>query len=294
MSAQELSSTVVEPAVAERSRVWKRLAASWRARISAAYILLVLILSVGAPLIAPYSPIEQDLANVLSPPDGIHILGTDDIGRDVFSRLIYAAPVSLSASLLAVIIAVAIGVPFGLLLGYAGGIVDEIGSRIIDTLMSFPGIVLAIGVTGVLGIGVINAMIAVGIIFSPILARLTRAQTMVVRKAAYVTAAEGFGVSPLRIVVRHILPNAVQPLIVQIAFLMAMALLAEASLSFLGLGVQPPFPSWGGMLAKAYGYMEIAPEQTYPAGLAILFTSLAFSQLGEALRRALDVTLIER
>jgi peptide/nickel transport system permease protein len=150
--------------------------------------------------------------------------------------------------------------------------------------------VLAIGVTGALGIGLTNAMLAVGIVFAPGLARLMRAQTLVVKQELYVDASRCFGASLWRILLRHVMPNAVQPVIVQVTLLLAVALLAEASLSFLGLGVQPPQPSWGGMLARAYNYMELAPEQMYAPGIAILLTALAFNTLGEALRQALDPT----
>ena len=164
-------------------------------------------------------------------------------------------------------------------------------SRVIDTLLSFPAIVLAIAVTGALGIGLTNGMIAVGIVFSPQLARLVRAQTLIVKQELYVDAARVFGAGVGRILWKHVVPNAIQPVIVQVTLLLAVALLAEASLSFLGLGVQPPQPSWGAMLARAYHYMEIAPEQMYAPGLAILLTALAFNALGESVRVALDPTM---
>jgi len=247
-------------------------------------------LALAAPIIAPYPPTAQNLGNMLAEPSWQHWMGTDDLGRDVLSRLIHGAPSTLFASFLAVSVATVIGVPVGLLAGFMGGWVDDIISRVIDTLLSFPGIVLAIGVTGALGIGLTNAMIAVGIVFSPGLARLMRAQTLVVKQELYVDASRCFGASLGRILVKHVAPNAIQPVIVQVTLLLAVALLAEASLSFLGLGVQPPLPSWGGMLARAYNYMEIAPEQMYAPGIAILLTALAFNTLGEALRQALDPT----
>jgi peptide/nickel transport system permease protein len=259
----------------------------------AAMVFLVLILVVGllAPVLAPYDPIKQDLDQMMLGPGQAHWLGTDDLGRDVFSRLVYGAPVSLYACTLAVGIAVVVGVPFGLVIAFAGGWVDQAGSRVVDTLLSFPAIVLAIGVTGALGISTTHAMVAVGVVFSPILARVVRAQTLVVKQSLYIDAARSFGAPPWRIVLRHIVPNALQPVIVQITLSLAMALLAEAGLSFLGLGVQPPEPSWGNMLARAYGYMEIAPEQMYPPGLAILLTTLSFNALGEWLRLVLDPTM---
>src|SRR5690606_32194467 len=227
-------------------------------------------LAVLAPWVAPYPPNEQNVMDTLQPPSEQYLLGTDDLGRDVLSRLIYGAPASLYASFLAVAIAIAIGVPFGLISGLLGGWVDRVISRLIDTLLSFPGIVLAIGVTGALGIGLTHGMIAVGLVFSPMLARLARAQTLVVKNELYVDAARCFGATSGRILLRHILPNAVQPLIVQVTILLAAALLAEASLSFLGLGVQPPDVSWGAMLARAYIYIDLTPEQMYAPGIAIL------------------------
>ena len=258
--------------------------------VSLFFLVGMFVLAVLAPWIAPYSPTGQDLADTLAEPSWQHWMGTDDLGRDVLSRLINGAPASLFASFLAVSVATAIGVPVGLLAGFMGGWVDDVISRVIDTLLSFPGIVLAIGVTGALGIGLTNAMVAVGIVFAPGLARLMRAQTLVVKQELYVDASRCFGASMGRILLKHVGPNAVQPVIVQVTLLLAVALLAEASLSFLGLGVQPPLPSWGGMLARAYNYMELAPEQMYAPGIAILLTALAFNTLGEALRVALDPT----
>lgn len=254
------------------------------------FLVALFAMAALAPWIAPYSPTVQNLGNTLAEPSWEHWMGTDDLGRDVLSRLIHGAPASLFASFLAVSVAAMIGVPVGLLAGFMGGWVDDAISRAIDTLLSFPGIVLAIGVTGALGIGLTNAMLAVGIVFSPGLARLTRAQTLVVKQELFVDASRCFGASLPRILLKHVAPNAIQPVIVQITLLLAVALLAEASLSFLGLGVQPPQPSWGGMLARAYNYMELAPEQMYAPGIAILFTALAFNTLGEALRQALDPT----
>jgi peptide/nickel transport system permease protein len=261
-----------------------------RAALSVAYLSALVVVAAGAPLAAPYSPVAQDIANALQSPDGAHLLGTDDLGRDVLSRLIYGASTTLYASFLAVAVACVIGVPVGLAAGLLGGWADEIISRLIDTLLSFPAIVLAIAVTGALGVGLTNGMIAVGIVFSPSLARLARAQALVAKRHLYVDAARGVGASPARIVWRHILPNVIQPIIVQVTTLLAVALLAESSLSFLGLGVQPPQPSWGAMLARAYGYMDIAPDQMYAPGIAIMLTALAFNALGESLRVVLDPT----
>ncbi|MCL1478435.1 MAG: ABC transporter permease [Marinobacter sp.] len=255
-------------------------------------VLLVIIgMAVFAPWIAPYSPTEQDYSKMLLEPSAEHWLGTDDLGRDVLSRLIHGASKSVFAAFLAVGIALLIGVPIGLLAGFMGGWIDAGISRLIDTLLSFPAIVLAVAVTGAMGIGLTNAMISVGIVFSPHLARLIRARTLVVREELYVDASRCFGASTTRLLIRHVTPNAIQPVIVQCTLLLAVALLAEASLSFLGLGVQPPDPSWGQMLARAYMYMEISPEQMYAPGLMIMITALTFNTLGESLRVALDPTM---
>jgi peptide/nickel transport system permease protein len=270
------------------------LARDRRAAITTGYLAFLILLALLAPWVTAYPPTAQDFAAILEPPSAAHWLGTDDLGRDVFSRLIHGAPASLYASVLAVSIATAVGAPLGLVAGFLGGWVDTIISRIIDTLLSFPGIVLAIGVTGALGIGLTNGMIACGLVFSPLMARLARAQTLVIKNELYIDAARCFGASNWRLIRHHILPNAVQPLIVQITLLLAAALLAEASLSFLGLGVQPPQPSWGGMLARAYIYMDIAPAQVYAPGFAIMATALAFNALGESLRVYLDPTMASR
>lgn len=281
-------------AVPLRARKRKNRFLSWlksdrRAAISLGFLVLLASLSLLANVIAPYSPLEQSM-DILAPPSAQHLLGTDDLGRDVFSRLVHGGPMTLYASFLAVCVGTLIGLPIGVVAGYLGGWVDTAIGRIIDTMLSFPSIVLAIAVTGALGIGLTNSMIAVGIVFSPGIARLIRVQTLIVKGELYVDAARTFGTTTSRVIFRHILPNAIQPVIVQVTLLLAAALLSEASLSFLGLGVQPPQPSWGQMLARAYSYMEIAPEQMYAPGLAILCTALAFNALGESLRTLLDPT----
>lgn len=258
------------------------------------FLLMLLCVSVAAPWVASHSPIDQDYAQILSPPSPAHWLGTDDLGRDVFSRLVYGGRASLYGAFLAVAVGTVLGVPVGLFAGFKGGLADDVISRVVDALLSFPGIVLAIAITGSLGAGLTNGMIAVGVVFAPVLARIARAQAMVVQRELYVDAARSFGATNTRILVRHIVPNAVQPVIVQITLMLALALLAEAGLSFLGLGVQPPAPSWGGMLTRAYHYMEVAPEQMFAPGFAILLTALAFNALGEKLRVVLDPTAKER
>ena len=281
-----------EPGPLRRFLRW--LASDLRAALSLAVLLGLLVVAAGAPWIAPYSPTAQDVNNMLAPPSTAHLLGTDDLGRDIFSRLIYGAPATVYASLLAVSVAIIIGLPVGLVAGFFGGWTDDLISRVIDTFLSFPAIVLAIAVTGALGIGLTNGMIAVGIVMFPSLARIVRARTLIVRQELYVDASRCFGAPAWHILWKHVLPNSLQPVIVQVTLLLAAALLAEASLSFLGLGIQPPNPSWGAMLARAYQYMEIAPEQMYAPGLAILVIALAFNALGESLRIVLDPTMKDR
>lgn len=273
------------------ARLWRWLRGDPRAAISLVVLIVVLAATALAPWLAPYGPNAQDLNAMLEGPSAAHWLGTDDLGRDVVSRLMYGGANSLYAALLAVIVGLVIGVPLGLIAGFAGGWVDTAISRLIDTFLSFPAIILAVAVTGAMGIGLTNAMVSVGIVFAPQLARLIRAQTLVVRQELYVEAARCFGASPARLLLKHILPNAIQPVIVQATLLLAIGLLAEASLSFLGLGVQPPDVSWGSMIARGYLYMSIVPEQMYAPGLAIMISAVAFNALGESARAALDPTL---
>lgn len=272
-------------------RLWRWLKGDPRASTSLIVLIVVLAATALAPWLAPYGPNAQDLNAMLEGPSAAHWLGTDDLGRDVVSRLMYGGANSLYAALLAVAVGLVIGVPLGLIAGFSGGWVDTIISRLIDTFLSFPAIILAVAVTGAMGIGLTNAMVSVGIVFAPQLARLIRAQTLVVRQELYVEAARCFGASPTRLLLKHILPNAIQPVIVQGTLLLAIGLLAEASLSFLGLGVQPPDVSWGSMIARGYLYMSIVPEQMYAPGLAIMISAVAFNALGESARAALDPTL---
>ena len=260
-----------------------------RAQFGVGFIVLILIAAVLAVLFAQ-DPLKQDLDNILDGPSLQHWLGTDDLGRDVFSRLLAGSLVSLRAASIAVGVALLIGVPLGLLAGFLGGVSDEIVMRGADTVLAFPGLVLAVGVVAMLGPGLTNAMIAVGIVFAPSLARLMRAQVMGVRNHLYVEAATTFGGSSWQLIKRHIVPNSIQPVIVQTSLLFAGALLAEAGLSFIGLGVQPPDPSWGSMLGRAYRFMRQAPMQMIAPGLIVMITALAFNSIGDSLRDELDPT----
>lgn len=278
-----------DPGLGRRVLNWLR--GDPRAALSLVVLVVILGAALLAPWLAPHDPTAQNFDQMLNGPSAAHWLGTDDLGRDVFSRLMHGGANSLYAALLAVAVALVIGVPLGLIAGFVGGWTDTLISRVIDTFLSFPAIILAVAVTGAMGIGLTNAMFSVGLVFAPQIARLIRARTLVVRQELYVDAARCFGASPLRLLLRHVLPNAIQPVIVQSTLLLAVALLAEASLSFLGLGVQPPDVSWGAMIARGYMYMSIVPEQMYAPGLIIMITAVAFNALGESLRAALDPTI---
>ena len=295
--AEVMSTEAIMPRLAPSrlaAALWRWMRRDLRAVLSIGYLAMLLIVSIFAPVIAPYSPIEQNVAKLLMPPSAAHWLGTDDLGRDVLSRLIWGAPNSLYASMLAVSVAIALGVPIGLLIGFVGGWLDEIVSRFIDALLSFPPIVLAIAVTGALGIGLTNAMLSVGIVFAPVLARIVRAQTLVVKSALYVDAARGFGASTFA---HHRPPHRAEcdP---------AGDRAGDADAGDRASGrSEPELPgarraaaaaSWGGMLARAYNYIEIAPAQMYAPGFAILLTALAFNALGESMRVALDPTMKRR
>lgn len=258
-------------------------------KLALAWVGLVLLCVLFAPWITTQDPDLQDLSAVMEGPSLDHWLGTDDLGRDVFTRMLAGARTSVVGVGVAMGVAVAIGIPIGLIAGFLGGWVDQVIMRVIDALLSFPALVLAVGIVGALGRGLTNAMVAVGIVFAPTIARLLRGQVMATKNRLYVDAARQYGSGSFRIITRHLLPNAIQPVIVQGAILVAMAFLAEAGLSFLGLGVQPPTASWGGMLNRASRFLRVAPaSQIYAPGLAIMFSALAFNVIGDALRDLLD------
>ena len=258
-----------------------------RSRLSTGFLLLLVAIALLAPLVSRYAPSAQDF-DPFTGPSWQHWLGTDDLGRDVWSRLVYGARASMVAAFIAVGIALAIGVPVGLVSGFRGGWVDVLLMRLADTLLSFPGIVIAIAITAVLGPGLVHSMTAVGIVFSPSVARVMRGQVLVTKERVYVEAAVTFGSPPWRTVLQHVVPNSVQPVIIQATFMLGLAVLAEASLSFVGLGVQYPDPSFGVMLQRAAQFISFKASGVYPPGLAIAFTVLAFNALGDGLRDALD------
>lgn len=280
-----------EPAVAHRSRLRTTVETVLRNRMAVTglvILVLLILVAIFAPALAPYSINEVDIPNRLSGPSALHWFGTDDLGRDVFSRVIIAARVSLQVGFIAVGIAVAIGVPVGLIAGYYGGWADSILMRLMDILFSIPAIVLAIAILAALGPDITNAMVAIGVVYTPIFARITRGSVLSLRQAVFVTAARSLGAADIRILRSHILPNVIAPIIVQTSLSLAFAILAEAALSFLGLGVQPPAPAWGRMLSEAQGFLQQAPWMAIFPGAAIFLTVFAFNAFGDGLRDALD------
>jgi peptide/nickel transport system permease protein len=265
-----------------------------RVLIFGALIILLVAIAALAPVLAPYDPIQTHPAQALKEPSLSHPLGTDNLGRDTLSRVIYGARISLSAAIIAVSIALIGGVSLGLIAGYLGGWPDSVLSRMIDAQLAFPGILLAIAITNALGPSLRNAMLAVGILGIPTYFRLTRGQVFQAREQEYVTAATVLGASRLRIVGRHIFPNIANPLIVAASLASSGAILSLAALSFLGIGSQPPEPDWGSMIQSATGYLSKYPWLSFGPGVAIFITVFSFHMLGDALRDALDPHLRNR
>jgi peptide/nickel transport system permease protein len=278
---------IATPQLSARARFLRRFRRQYPALIALAYLVLVTLAAIGAPLLATHDPLEQNLSGVLQQPGGAHVLGTDELGRDVYSRALYAGRISLVAAAQAVGVAVALGVVPGLVAGYAGRRVDAVIMRITDALMSFPPLILAIAFVGVLGPSLTNAMFVIGVIFAPRFVRLVRGTVLAIREETFIEASRSIGTRTRTVIARHVVPNALSPLIVQVSLTAAMAMLAEASLSFLGLGVQPPDASWGSMIERGFRYTAAAPWLTVFPGLLIALTVLAFNILGDGLRDSL-------
>jgi peptide/nickel transport system permease protein len=269
-------------------RMLLRLARRRGAMVGLAVVALFAAMALLAPWLAPYDPLQTSWSAVRKAPSAAHWFGTDEIGRDVLSRMIWGARASLLAGLVSVCISLSLGVPIGLAAGYIGRGVDALISRITDAMLACPFLILAIALAAFLGPSLTNAMIAIGISATPVFVRLTRAQVLAVKVEDYIEAARAVGNPHLRIALRHILPNVVAPLIVQATLAIAAAVIAEASLSFLGLGQQPPAPSWGSMLNTAKNYIDNAPWMAIWPGLSIFLLVLSFNLLGDGLRDALD------
>ena len=274
-----------------RERRWRTLRRAARARLApfgAAVMLLAIAVALLAPVLSPHDPLKQNLNRALARPDWTHPMGTDNVGRDVLSRVIWGTRVSLVAGFGSVAIAVLSGGLLGLLAGYAGGRVDGLVMRVMDAVLSFPPLVLALALGAVLGAGLTGVVIALGVVYTPTFARLMRGQVLAITAREYVDAARALGVPGWRIAWSHVLPNATAPIVVQASLSVAFAILAEASLSFLGLGVQPPAASWGSMINAGRGYLQQAPWIVFGPGAALFVTVLGLNFVGDAIRDALD------
>ena len=282
------TATALPVARRERSKTWRRFTANRLGVFGLIVVLLLTVMALLAPSIAPFDPAKQDFSSLLQPANSTHWLGTDELGRDTLTRVLYGARISLSAGLVSVAIALLAGTLLGLVAGFVGGWLDELIGRVIDALLAFPFLILAITLAAILGPSLQNTMLAIAIVTTPAFARVTRAQVLAQRELEYVQAAGALGAGSWRTLLRHILPNISGALIVQTSLAIAEAVLAESTLSFLGLGVQPPTPSWGSMLNTARGYLQTAPWLALAPGIIIFLTVLAFNLLGDGLRDALD------
>ncbi len=289
-----LSPTVALPAPAPAARpgpwlaAWRRLRRRPAAMVGLAVVLLFTLMALLAPWLGLQDPIATSWGAIRKAPSAAHWFGTDEIGRDVFARVVWGTQASLLAGVVSVSISLLIGVPLGLLAGFVGGWVDMVIARITDAFLACPFLILAIALAAFLGPSLSNAMMAIGISAAPIFVRLTRGQVMQVKVEDYIEAARAVGNPPWRIALRHVLPNTLPPIMVQATLAIASAVIAEASLSFLGLGQQPPAPSWGSMLNTAKNYVEQAPWMAIWPGASIFLLVLSFNILGDGLRDALD------
>jgi len=266
----------------------KQLFKNKAAMVGLGIIGLLILTAILAPLLAPYDPLETKILYRLKAPSAQHLLGTDDLGRDIFSRIIYGSRISLQVGLISVGIALVFGVSAGVIAGYYGGKIDMLIMRLMDIMLAFPSILLAIAIMAILGPQLSNAMLAIGIVNLPRFARIVRSSVLTVKEEEYIEAAKSLGASDLRIMLGHLLPNCLAPLIVQSTLSIAGAILEAASLSFLGLGAQPPIPEWGAMLSAGRASLQIAPWVVAFPGLAIAITVLGFNLFGDGLRDALD------
>jgi len=277
------------PKVGDRRwAVFRRAASARLAPFGVAVTFVAVMVALLAPILSPYDPLKQDLGNALGKPDWTHLLGTDNVGRDVLSRVIWGTRVSLVAGLGSVAIAVLAGGLLGLLAGYAGGQADGLVMRLMDAVLSFPPLVLALALGAVLGAGLSGVVIALGVVYTPTFARLMRGQVLTITTREYVEAARALGSPGWRVAWHHVLPNAMAPIVVQASLSVAFAILAEASLSFLGLGIQPPGASWGSMINAGRGYLQHAPWIVFGPGAALFITVVGLNFVGDAVRDALD------
>jgi peptide/nickel transport system permease protein len=289
--AMSVSKTEEEPVRRGQVSTWARLRRSTGAMIGLVLIILLLLTALTADLIAPQGIDDQDLRKGLLPPSREFPLGTDEFGRDLLSRIIHGSRVSLQVAIIATSISAVVGITLGAVAGYRGGRIDYVVRSMIDVSWAFPTVLLAIFMVAVLGAGLTNVMIAVGLSYWGGFAAVVRAQVLSLREWEFITAAHAIGVKDLRIMFRHVMPNILAPVIVMATMMMADAILIEATLSFLGMGAQPPIPSWGSILAGGRNYLRLAPWVTFFPGIAIMLTVLGFNLLGDGLRDALDPRL---
>jgi peptide/nickel transport system permease protein len=280
--------TLPIPAKREQSRAWRKMKRNRSALVGLVIIAFFAIIAVAAPILPIPDPVATSWSAIRKAPSAAHWLGTDDLGRDILARMIWGARASLMAGVFSVAIAVVIGVPFGLVAGYFGGWVDMVISRVTEALLAMPFLIMAIALAAFLGPSLTNAMIAIGLSAMPLFVRLTRGQVLAVKTEDYVEGARSVGLNHFEIMTRYILPNVVAPIIVQATLTIATAIIAEASLSFLGLGQQPPAPSWGSMLNVAKNFLNQAPWMAMWPGAAIFLVVIGFNLLGDGLRDALD------
>jgi peptide/nickel transport system permease protein len=282
------------PAARERRAValsWRRLRRSSNLVVGAVIVVAVVASAALAPWLAPYDPIDQEFTNQLRPPAAAHLFGTDEFGRDIFSRVLFGARIALQVGVLADLIATVLGVLLGVVAGYVGGRLDALVTRVLDVMLAFPYLLLAMIVVAILGPGLTNAMIAIAVVYTPQFARVVRGVVLSVKEQDHVEAARAIGAGPIRILARCILPNIVSPIIVMSTLTIGFMIVETAGLSFLGLGASPPTPEWGSMLATGRSFMLTAAWITTFPGLAILVTVVAFNLVGDGLRDLLDPRL---
>ncbi len=271
-----------------KSKAYRQLKRNKLAIAGLIFILTLFVVAALAPVVAPHDPYQTDFFRTLESPSSQHLLGTDDLGRDVLSRIIHGARISISIGFISVAIGLAVGVPIGAISGYYGGKIDILVQRLVDIMMAFPGMLLAIIIVSVMGVGLVNAMIAVGIVSIPTYIRLVRGSVLSIKNKEFVEAAKALGVSERKIIFKHVVPHCLAPIIVQSSLQVGAAILWAAGLGFLGLGAQAPIPEWGAMLSQGRGYIRTAHHVTTYPGLAIMLTVLGFNLFGDGLRDALD------
>lgn len=285
---EETLSEISYPTRSPMKMMTNRFKKNKRAMLGLWMVLVFIVVAIFAPMIAPYDPIEQNMEIMLDPPSLKHPLGTDEFGRDMLSRIIYGAQISLAIGTVGVLIAVIFGVALGTIAGYFGGWIDSVIMRIMDIFMAFPSFLLALAIVSVLGPGMVNVMIAIGIFSIPNFSRIARSAVISIKSKEFIEATRAMGGTDTRIIMKHLIPNSISPIIVLSTMRIATAIITAAGLSFLGMGAQPPTPEWGAMLSTGREYLRVAPHVSTIPGLAIMFLVLGFNMLGDGLRDALD------